>query len=64
MKTGTGSYAYEEFGKKWIWGFYLNQGGHYLCQVGKEELGYLRGLFNVQGCKFEMRRFPMECLPL
>ena len=43
-----GIVAYEEYGRKWIWGFFLNQGGHYMCQVGKEELGYLRGLFQAR----------------
>jgi hypothetical protein len=40
-----GIVMYEEFGKKWVWGFQLNLGGHYVCQIGKEELGHLRGMF-------------------
>ena len=48
-----GIVSYEEFGKKWIWGFFLNQGGNYLCQVGKEELGYLRGLFQTRAANLK-----------
>lgn len=43
-----GAVSYEEFGKKWIWGCQLNLGGHYVCQMGKEELGHLRGMFTMR----------------
>jgi len=47
-ENGDGVVSYEEFGKKWVWGFNLNAGSHFLSEMGREKFGYIRGFFTMR----------------
>jgi hypothetical protein len=46
-EDGDGIVTYEEFGKKGITSFMMHLGGTMVSQMGTEQLGYLKGRFNM-----------------
>ena len=46
-ENGDGIISYEEFGKKGTISVYLYVSGNYVSSMGKEELGYLKGYFEL-----------------
>ncbi len=47
-EDGDGIITYEEFGKKGVFGSYLNLGGESLSELGQTSFGYLRGPFRAR----------------